>query len=256
MPDATHPAASDPRGLPAAMADRLIVALDVPDPAQARAMVERLDGVVSFFKIGMWLLFADGTDRLLTDLVRSGKQVFLDYKMFDIGETVKQGVARAVERGVRFVTVHGDPEIMRAAVAGKGGSDHTKIFAITVLTSLDDRALREMGYGLGVKELIALRVQKAIECGCDGIIASPDDRPDEIRRMVRGDRLLIATPGVRPAGASVDDHKRHATPQDAIANGADYLVIGRPIVQAADPVASARAIIRDMEAGAALRAAP
>lgn len=254
MPDLIQTPGPRPRAVPEAMADRLIVALDLPDPAQARRMVESLDGVVSFFKIGLWLLFADGTDRLIGDLIRSGKHVFLDYKMFDIGETVKQGVARAVERGVRFVTVHGDPEIMRAAVEGKGASDFTKIFAITVLTSLDDAALREMGYGISVKQLIRLRVRKAIDCGCDGIIASPDDRPDEIRRMVSNDRLLIATPGVRPAGASVDDHKRHAAPQDAIANGADYLVIGRPIVKAVDPVASARAIIREMEAGEAQRA--
>ena len=249
MPEGLNSSASGRRDVPDNMAERLIVALDLPDANQAREFTERLDGVVSFYKIGLWLLFADGTDKLIDDLIKDGKNVFLDYKMFDIGETVKQGVARAVDRGVKFVTVHGDPEIMKSAVEGKGLSDYTKIFSITVLTSLNDAALKEMGYALSVRELIELRVRTSIECGCDGIIASPDDRPDEIRRLVQNDHLLIATPGIRPAGQSVDDHKRHATPQAAIANGADYLVVGRPIIKAEEPAKSAREIIREMEMG-------
>ena len=171
--------------------------------------------------------------------------------MYDIGETVRQGVARATERGVSLVTVHGDPEIMRAAVAGKGRSTRTKVFAISVLTSLNDAAVREMGYALPVAELIRLRVRQAVACGCDGVIASADDDPNEIRRMANAEHLLVATPGIREPGGSVDDHKRHATPAQAIARGADYLVVGRPITQSDDPVAAARRIIVDMERGAA-----
>jgi orotidine-5'-phosphate decarboxylase len=235
------------RDIPAAMADRLIVALDVPTIARAEALAARLDGVVSFFKIGLWLLFAPGAERFIDALIAQGKRVFLDAKMYDIGETVRQGVARAAERGVSLVTVHGDPEIMRAAVAGRGDSTRTKVFAISVLTSLNDAAVREMGYALSVAELIRLRLRLAAECGCDGIIASADDDPNAIRLMAGAEHLLIATPGIREPGGAADDHKRHATPGQAIARGADYLVVGRPITQAADPVAAAQRIIADME---------
>jgi orotidine-5'-phosphate decarboxylase len=237
------------RDIPTAMADRLIVALDVPTVERAEGLAERLDGIVSFFKVGLWLLIAPGTDRLIDGLIRRGKRVFLDAKMYDIGETVRQGVARATERGVSLVTVHGDAEIMRAAVAGKGGSGHTKVFAISVLTSLGDAAVREMGYALPVAELIKLRVRQAVECGCDGIIASADDNPDTIRLAAGAEHLLIATPGIREPGGMADDHKRHATPAQAIAHGADYLVVGRPITQADDPAVVARRIIADMERG-------
>jgi orotidine-5'-phosphate decarboxylase len=231
------------------MAERLIVALDVPTAERAAQLAAQLDGVASFFKIGLWLLFAPGAERFIDRLIGQGKQVFLDAKMFDIGETVRQGVARATERGVSIVTVHGDPEIMRAAVAGRAGSPRTKVFAISVLTSVDDRAARQMGYALPVADLIRLRVGQAVECGCDGVIASADDDPDAIRRTANAPHLLIATPGIREPGGAVDDHKRHATPAQAIARGADYLVVGRPITQAADPVAAARRIIADMERG-------
>ena len=237
------------RDIPEAMADRLIVALDVPTIEQAERLAGRLDGIVSFFKVGLWLLYAPGAERFIDGLIAQGRRVFLDAKMYDIGETVRQGVARAAERGVSIVTVHGDPEIMHAAVAGRGASAHTKVFAISVLTSLDDAAAREMGYALPVAELIRLRVPQAVACGCDGIIASAHDNPDEIRRMADAEHLLIATPGIREPGGAVDDHKRHATPAEAIVRGADYLVVGRPITQAADPVAAARRIIADMERG-------
>ena len=170
------------RDLPETMADRLIVALDVPTIEGASHLAARLDGIVSFFKIGLWLLFAPGAERFIDGLIGQGKRVFLDAKMYDIGETVRQGVARAAERGVSLVTVHGDPEIMRAAVAGKGRSERTKVFAISVLTSLNDAAVREMGYALPVAELIRLRVRQAVACGCDGVIASADDDPNAIRR--------------------------------------------------------------------------
>ena len=248
MPDDMPSTAA--RDLPRSMSERLIVALDVPAIAAAEDLVRRLDGIASFYKVGLWLLYAPGAERFIDGLIARGHRVFLDAKMFDIGETVRQGVARAVERGVSFVTVHGDPEIMRAAVAGKTGSARTKIFAISALTSLDDAALRAMGYTLSVRDLIALRVRQAVTCGCDGIIASADDDPDAIRRQAGAERLLIATPGIREAGGPANDHRRHATPAQAIARGADYLVVGRPIAGSDDPAAAARRIIADMERGA------
>ena len=158
---------------------------------------------------------------------------------------MKQGVARAAERGVTFVTVHGDGEIMKAAVEGKGNSG-LKIFAISVLTSVDQDGLRELGYLCSVEDLIRLRVKRAIECGCDGIIAAPHDNPNRIRELAGAPGLLIATPGVRLAGSSVDDHKRPGTPAQALSAGADYLVIGRPIVRSDDPARAATAIIENM----------
>lgn len=236
------------RDLPQRIEDRLIVALDLPTIGEAREIVRKLDGVASFFKLGLWLQFAEGFDGLLGELLRTGKKVFLDAKMFDIGETVKQGVKRAAERGVSFVTVHGDGEIMQAAAEGRGGSA-LKVFAITVLTSLDERGLYDLGSSLGVEELIRRRVRRAVECGCDGIIASPHDNPDAMRAEAGAPRLLVATPGVRLAGAASDDHKRVGTPAQAIAAGADYLVVGRPIVKSADPARDALAIIADMKRG-------
>jgi orotidine-5'-phosphate decarboxylase len=234
------------REVPERIEDRLIVALDLPTIGEARALVGALDGVVSFFKVGLWLQFAAGFDGLIDELIERGKKIFLDAKMFDIGETVKQGVARAAERGVSFVTVHGDGEIMRAAVEGRGNSQ-LKILAITVLTSLDADGLRDLGYLCSVEELIRLRVQQSVACGCDGIIAAPHDNPDQIRQLAGAPSLLVATPGVRLAGVSADDHKRPGTPAQAIAAGADYLVVGRPIVRSDDPAAAARQIIADMQ---------
>jgi orotidine-5'-phosphate decarboxylase len=225
--------------------DRLIVALDVPTIADARAMVERLDGVASFFKLGLWLIFACGFDRLLDELVESGKKVFLDAKMFDIGETVRQGVARAAERGVDFVTVHGDNDIIQAAGEGKVGSK-LKILVVPVLTSLDTAGLRELGYDGSLPELIVARAQAAWSAGCDGIIAAPRDNPNRIRHMAGTEGLLVVTPGVRLAGSALDDHKRSGTPAQAIADGADYLVVGRPIVKSSDPAKAAAEIIADM----------
>ena len=237
------------REVPERIEDRLIVALDVPSTGEAWDLVGELDGLVSVFKVGLWLQFTAGFDGLVDELIKRGKKVFLDAKMFDIGETVKQGVARAAERGVSFVTVHGDGEIMKAAVEGRGDS-RLKILAITVLTSVDQDGLRDLGYLCSVEELIRLRVQRSIACGCDGIIAAPHDNPDRIRQLAGSQSLLIATPGVRLAGTSADDHKRPGTPAEAIAAGADYLVVGRPIVKSADPALATARIIEDMRRAA------
>lgn len=236
------------RQLPAAMSDRLIVGLDLPSVEAAREMIARLDGVVSFFKVGLWLLFAPGAEALIDrDLIGRGKRVFLDAKMYDIGETVRRGVERVTARGVSIVTVHGDEEIMRAAADGRGDSTLTKVFAISVLTSLDDAGLKAMGYTMDADTLIRARARAAVECGCDGLIASARDVPHALRVAAGNDDLLIATPGIRPSGLGADDHKRPATPAEAIRNGADYLVVARPIVAAPDPLAAARAIITEME---------
>jgi orotidine-5'-phosphate decarboxylase len=240
---------SMPARTPPDMHGRLIVALDLPTLEEARALVARLGDSVSFYKVGLWLLFARGAEAFIDSLLASGKRVFLDAKMYDIGETVRRGVERAAERGISLVTVHGDPEIMRAAVDGRGGSS-LKVFAISVLTSQDEAATRAMGYGLSLPELLDLRVRNAVAAGCDGIIASAADGPDAIRARVGALGLLVATPGIRPPGTTTDDHKRHATPAQAIAAGADYLVVGRPILQAEDPAAMARAILEDMARGA------
>jgi orotidine-5'-phosphate decarboxylase len=234
------------RPVPARMADRLIVALDVPRIDQAREIVARLDGVARFFKVGLWLAFAEGIDGFLSDLLRGGKQVFLDCKMYDIDKTVEQGVARAAERGVSIVTVHGDDRMIEAAVRGRGNSA-LKVFAVSVLTSLDDAALARMGYAMPVAELVEHRARAAVASGCDGLIASPNDNPNALRRKAGSEGLLIATPGVRPAGAATDDHARFATPAQAIRDGADYLVVGRPIVGAADPAQAAARIIEEMQ---------
>jgi len=237
------------RGLPDSMADRLIVALDFHNIEAARTIVARLDGVVSFFKLGLRLQYEPGFGELLSELKDKGKKIFLDAKMFDIPETVGGAVASAVRRNVDFITVHGDEQIMRAAVENKGGSD-IKIFAITVLTSLDDAALTAMGYKVGARELVQMRAKLAVQSGCDGIIASADDEPNQIRELAASEGLLIATPGVRRKNAAADDQKRIATPGEAIASGADYLVVGRPILNAANPATEAEEFIREMEEAA------
>jgi len=235
------------RTIPQNPADRLIVALDVPDVDAALAMVQRLDGAASFFKVGMWLLYAPGVERLLDSLINAGRRVFLDAKMYDIPETVAHGVAAAAKRGVTFATIHGDPGIISAAVQARAGSS-LQLMAVTVLTSLDDAALSRMGYARTAAQLVAQRAREAAELGCDGIIASAADNPNELRRLAGSDDLLIVTPGIRPAGSSADDQKRIATPGGAIRNGADYLVVGRPIIAAPDPAAAAHAIVAEMAA--------
>ena len=237
------------RDIPIRIEDRLIVALDVPSIDEARTLVAKLDGVASFFKIGYWLQFSAGIDGLFDYLIQRNKKIFLDTKMFDIGETVKQGITRIAERGISVVTVHSDSDVMRAAAEGKSGSD-LKVLIVPVLTSRDTNSLRELGYDSSVTELIVERARMAIASGCDGMIAAPRDNPSEIRRAAGSEGLLVVTPGVRLPGSSIDDHKRAGTPAEAIAAGADYLVVGRPIIRSDDPARAAAAIIEDMRRAA------
>ncbi len=229
------------------MDERLIVALDVPSVEEARALVARLGDDVRFYKVGMWLFFTPGVEGFIDSLVAAGKRVFLDYKMYDIPETVHRGVQAVAARGVRIVTVHGDPEIVAAAVAGAAGTE-TMVFAISVLTSQDDASVRAMGYDRTVAELVALRAAAAGRAGAHGLIASAADDLAGLR-AAGGGRLLIATPGIRMPGDAAGDQKRVATPGAAIARGADYLVVGRPITRADDPGAAARAVLVDMARG-------
>ncbi|MCC6716416.1 MAG: orotidine-5'-phosphate decarboxylase [Acetobacteraceae bacterium] len=234
------------RTLPPNMADRLIVALDVPTIDQARELVARIGDAASFYKVGYWLLYSPGVDGLLAELKAAGKRIFLDAKLHDISQTVEIGAARAAERGVDLLTVHAEPAVMAAAVKGAAGSA-MMVFGVTVLTSLDDADLTDIGYRMGVSELVALRARQAAQAGCAGIIASPQDSPAGLRAAAGAPHLLIATPGVRPLGDEAGDQKRVATPYAAIAAGADYLVVGRPVVAKPDPAAAARAIAAEME---------
>ena len=228
--------------------DRLIVALDVPTLDAARRLVDGLGDTVSFYKLGMWLLFQPGADLFTTDLLVAGKQLFLDYKLYDIGETVRAGVAALATRGARFLTVHGDPAILRAAVEGAAGSA-LGVLAVTVLTSLDDAALRAMGIGLTTGELVARRARDAANAGCAGIIASAADDPNALRAAAGRPDLLVVTPGIRMPGDDPGDQRRICTPGDAIGRGADYIVVGRPIVRSTSPRDAAMAMIEDMAAG-------
>ena len=221
------------------------MALDVPSVEDARRMVQRLEGVATFFKVGLTLQLAPGAEELVRWLIDGGKQVFLDYKYYDIPETLKKAVSRAAGLGVSFLTIHGPSALMRVAVAAKSGSD-LKLFTVTVLTSMDADDIAEMGYtNHTVGELVLFRVRKALEAGCDGVIASGREA-EQIRRLAAG-RLLIVTPGIRPVGYPGDDQKRRTTPGDAILAGADYLVVGRPITGAADPALSASSIVTEMQ---------
>ena len=232
--------------------DRLIVALDLDDVDAARRLVDALGDSVSFYKVGMWLLFQPAAHVLIDELIASGRRVFLDYKMYDIGETVRHGVASVARRGATFVTVHGDPGILDAAVAGAAGTG-LGILAVSVLTSLDDAALKAMGFAMGARELVPLRVRAAAMAGCAGVIASAADHPDALREASGNPKLLVVTPGIRMAEDSADDQRRTGTPADAIARGADYLVVGRPITRAAAPRDRALQIVDDMARGAQLR---
>ena len=218
--------------------DRLIVALDLPSPDAAQAMIDRLGDSVRFYKIGYRLAYAGGLP-LVGKLAEQGKKVFLDLKLHDIGNTVKQGVESIAKLGATFLTVHAYPQTMKAAVEGRAGS-RMRILAVTVLTSYNDDDLHAAGYRLGVSELVEARAQQAQVLAIDGLVCSSEEAGN-LRKIV-GHQMTLVTPGIRPAGSETGDQKRIMTPGRAIAAGADYLVVGRPVVEAADPRAVAAAI--------------
>lgn len=226
--------------------ERLIVALDLPAVRDAERMVERLGDTVSFYKVGYQLAFAGGLG-FARDLVGAGKQVFLDLKMHDIGNTVAKGVESVAALGASFVTVHAYPQTMRAAVEGRAGSP-LRILGVTVLTSYDDHDLAEAGYRVTVEDLVAERAQQAHDIGLDGLICAPEEAGP--LRLLVGPEMALVTPGVRPAGTAANDQKRITTPARAIKAGADHLVVGRPVTAATDPQAAAAAIVAEI-AGAA-----
>ncbi|TVO58234.1 orotidine-5'-phosphate decarboxylase [Denitromonas halophila] len=219
-------------------ADRLIMALDVADAADARDLVERLEDSVTFYKIGLELFMTSGYFDLLDWLVARDKKVFVDLKFFDVPETVRSAIRALSGSGATLATIHGNQSIMEAAVKDKGD---LKVLAVTALTSLDQGDLDDLGFQCNVDELVLSRARRALETGIDGIVSSGLEAP-MIRREL-GDRLLVVTPGIRPVeNRPADDQKRTVDVAQAFRNGADYIVVGRPIRQAADPLAAARAI--------------
>nr|WP_246225047.1 orotidine-5'-phosphate decarboxylase [Pseudochelatococcus lubricantis] len=225
----------------------MIVALDVPDAGQARALVERLGDSVSFYKLGMEIVYGGGLD-LASRLVGEGKRVFLDLKLHDIPTTVERATAQIARIGATFLTVHAYPQTLAAAVAGKAGSS-LKILGVTVMTSYDNADLAAAGYRSGVRETVERRALQTRDAGADGIILSAAEVA-ELRALVGAD-LLLVTPGIRPAGSDANDQKRIVTPGEAIRAGADYLVVGRPVTAAGDPRRAAEAIVEEIAAASA-----
>jgi orotidine-5'-phosphate decarboxylase len=222
--------------------ERLIVALDVPSVREAEALVARLGESVSFYKIGYQLAFAGGID-FARVLAGAGKQIFLDLKLHDIGNTVAKGVESVARLGASFLTVHAYPQTMHAAVDARGGSN-LRLLAVTVLTSYDDADLAAAGYDFTVSELVAERAAQAHDVGIDGLVCSGGEAA--ALRPIIGASMVLVTPGIRPAGADAGDQKRIMTPAAAIAAGADHLVVGRPVIAAPDPKAAAEAIVAEI----------
>ena len=221
---------------------RLIVPLDLPTVDEARDMVERLGDAVSFYKIGLELLASDGM-ALARELKASGKSIFLDWKLHDIGATVERSARVLVQSGCDLLTVHAEPQETKAAVQARGDSS-LKILAVTVLTSLTDADLVEMGYAFGARDLVERRVRQAVECGVDGIVSSPHEAA--LAREIAGPGFLIVTPGVRPFWSAKNDQARAATPEAAIRAGASHLVCGRPITAANDPREAALKVVAEI----------
>lgn len=220
--------------------DRLIVALDVPNALEGAALAERLGDTVGFYKIGLGMLTGGGL-ALANELKQAGKRIFLDMKLYDIGATVEAAVRGLAQFELDFLTVHGDPQVVEAAVRGRGDMP-TRILGVTILTSLDRGDLDRMMLVPGEVETLTIeRARRAFAAGADGVIASPHEAA-AIRALPEAEDRLIVTPGVRPAGAATNDQKRIATPAEAIRRGADHVVVGRPVWAAPDPVGAARAI--------------
>jgi orotidine-5'-phosphate decarboxylase len=223
----------------------LIIALDVNSASQALDLVDKIGPAADFYKVGMELYAAEGMD-IVARLGALGKKVFLDLKLYDIGETVKRATHQICKNeAIRFLTVHGSRTIMRAAV--EGACEHkTKLLAVAVLTSLDQEDLADLGFPVPVSYLVELRARKAVESGIEGVVCSPLEAA--LVRQIGGPGLKIVTPGVRSEGSSVGDQKRVATPAEAVRDGADYLVIGRQVTRAADPRAACEEILRELDA--------
>ena len=221
---------------------RVICALDVPTTDEARALVERIGDAVGFYKVGLQLFASDGMG-LARELKAAGHQVFLDWKLHDIGATVEKATAVLAGAGCDLLTVHARPQVMAAAARAAAGSD-LKILGVTVLTSLTEDDLKADDHSLSAADLVELRVRQALDAGVHGVVSSPHEaaRVREIALAAGRDDFLIVTPGVRPTGAALDDQARAATPASALEAGATHLVIGRPITAAGDPRASAQAI--------------
>ncbi|MES2722126.1 MAG: orotidine-5'-phosphate decarboxylase [Pseudomonadota bacterium] len=222
---------------------RLIIPLDLPTVAEARAIVSALSDTVSFYKVGLELFATGGGMDLARDLKAAGKQVFLDWKLHDIGTTVQRSTAVLADSGCDFLTVHGEPQVMEAAVRGKGRSS-LKVLAVTVLTSLSDGDLIEMGFSETARSLVERRIHQAVAAGCDGVVASPHEAA--LARAIGGKDFLVVTPGVRPDWSAKNDQARAATPADALKAGASHLVVGRPITAANDPREAAMRVAAEM----------
>ncbi len=221
----------------------IIIALDCDTAAEARSIVDATSKTVGFYKVGLELYAAAGME-FVRELIKRRKKVFLDLKLNDIGETVRRSTAVIAKSGVSLLTVHAEPQVMRAAVAGRGTSK-LQILGVTVLTSLDQVDVHEMGYTIAIRELFDLRVRNAVRAGVDGLVCSPLEVGD-VRKAVGPDKLLV-TPGVRSAGAAKGDQKRVATPAQAMADGASHLVIGRQVTRAADPNKAVREILAELK---------
>ncbi len=220
--------------------DKLIIALDVPTVDAARSLVAKLGPTISFYKIGLELVFTGGLE-LTRELKKAGKRVFLDMKLLDIGNTVERATASAATLGADFLTVHGhDSKTLKAAVAGRGTAA-TKLLSVTVLTSLDGDDLAEQGTHISPADLVLKRAQLAFQCGFDGVIASGQEAGRI--RLATGPEFLIVTPGIRLPGGAGGDQSRITTPQDALRAGADYLVVGRPVTASGDPKAAAETFL-------------
>lgn len=227
--------------------DRLIVALDVPSVEEASSLVQKLGDSIHFYKIGYHLGFSGGLD-LARQLISQNKKVFLDFKLHDIGNTVEAGVLSLAQMGASLVTVHAYPQTMQAAMRGKQKAgvqgDKLKVIAVTVLTSYDDKNVKELGFDMPVTELVHKRAEQALHYGVDGVVASASEA--SMLRKIMGPDKLIVTPGIRLADDSNDDQKRIMTPAQALEKGADYLVIGRPITAADNPEHAARAFLKNL----------
>jgi orotidine-5'-phosphate decarboxylase len=231
-------------GPQAVIADpRLIVPLDLPAAGEARAMIAAIGEAVSFYKVGLELFATGEGMALAAELKRQGKQVFLDWKLHDIGATVQRAANVLAGSGCDFLTVHGEPQVMAAAVRGRGSSG-LKILAVTVLTSLNDADIQEMGFKENLRALVERRIRQAVAAGCDGVIASPQEAT--LARTIGGPDFLVVTPGVRPDWSARNDQARAATPAAALAAGASHIVCGRPITAADDPRAAALRVVAEM----------